>query len=95
MLYKPVVLTKGCCANLVILPLAVLNSLALLASIKVVPNFSTSYPLTYALPCPKPNANKASAAVLPSALVASAAYIPRLVPSIKCSLTSKSKFLTI
>ena len=89
-----VILTNGSCSNLVILPLCVSNSLALSKSIKVVPCFSISYPLTYALPCDNPKESFASSAVLPSADVAPAAFIPRLVPDSKCSLISKSKALT-
>ena len=89
-----VILTNGSCSNLVTLPLAVSNSLALSISTKVVPCFSISYPLTYALPCESPKASFASEAVLPSLEVAPVSYIPRFVPDIKCSLISKSKALT-
>ena len=90
-----VTLTNGNWANLVTVPLDVSKSLAFSRSIKVVPNFSTSYPRTYALPWENPNANKDSAAVLPCAVVASVAYIPLLFPDIKFSLTSKSKFCKV
>ena len=54
---------------LVIVPLSVSKSLALSTSMYVVPILPISYPLTYALPCDRPNANFASEAVLPSSEV--------------------------
>ena len=85
------IFTNGSCKNLVVIPLSVSNSLAFARSIKVVPNFSTSYPRTYAFPWENPNANKSSEAVLPWDVVAPEAYIPLLFAWIKFSLTSKSK----
>ena len=81
--------------NLVDDPLSVSKSLALSISIYVVPILEISYPLTYALPCEKPNANFASLATLPSSDSIPAAYIPRLVPANRCSLISNSKSSTV
>ena len=87
--------TKEPILNLVTDPLSVSKFLALSTSTWVVPIFLISYPLTYALPCERPNANLLSTAVLPSVDVASAANIPRLFPEAKCPLISNSKFLTV
>ena len=68
--------TKEPTSNLVVLPVSVSKSLALSTSIYVVPILAISYPLTYALPCDKPNASLDSEAVFPSSEVEPAAYIP-------------------
>ena len=90
-----VTFTKEPTLNLVVVPLEVSKSLALSISTYVVPIFAISYPLTYALPCERPSATFASLASLLSVENVPAAYTPRLSPDTKCSLTSKSKFLTV
>ena len=85
-----VTFTKLPTSNLVLKLFCVSKSLALSTSTKVVPIFSISYPLTYALPGEIPTANLALSP--PFADV----YIPRLpASSFKCSLTSISNALTV
>ena len=99
MLYKLVILTKLPNSKFVTPALTVVTSLALFKSLNVVPSFSNSYPLTYALPAEQDNASKLSEAVPPSSVVAPLEYTPvksiPLTVLLILSLASNKNGLTV
>ena len=98
-LYKFVILTKLPNSRFVTPALIVVTSLALFKSLNVVPIFSNSYPLTYALPAEHDRASKSSEAVPPSSVVAPLEYTPeKSTPStvlLILSLESNKNGLTV
>ena len=74
--YKFVIRTKLPNSKLVTPALIVVTSLAFFKSLNVVPNFSNSYPLTYALPEEQDSASKSSDAVPPSSVSLPLVYTP-------------------
>ena len=98
-LYKFVIRTKLPNSKLVTPALIVVKSLAFFKSLNVVPSFSNSYPLMYALPAEHDRASKSSAAVPPSSVVLPLVYTPvKFLPStvlLILSLASNKNGLTV